>query len=106
MNLFFLKPRKRSKNHPLVQYTVGDNLTASDALRHAPEMIVGLPETLLKGPGVIAGSLAVIQPPQVYQNITLPTSPYQGIPVGSLVYQGLITDEQNQQLTGMEDAQQ
>jgi hypothetical protein len=42
------------------------------------------------GPGVVAGSLQVIPPPQIYQGMNLPQNPYQGTAVGYIQFSSLI----------------
>lgn len=91
----FLRKRFKSQS-PLINYTLGvqpmDDIWVN---RLAPEMLVGLPLDLLKGPGILVQrDWPTEQAPSTYQNLILPSSPMQGIPAGQLVTAGLISEDE------------
>lgn len=71
----------------------GDIFTPG-AESYAPHRLYSDPLFIVRGAGVIPKlQFHELQPPQVYQALTLPTSPYQGVPFGTLALQGLLDDE-------------
>lgn len=92
MNIF----RRKRIAHPdapgMIQYHAGDVFNPG-AMNLAPELMVGNPEYLLKGPGIVVGSLRVTAMQPVYQHLALMTEPLQGYPVGSMQFSGLLSAE-------------
>ena len=92
MNIF----RRKRIPHPqapgLIQYHAGDVFNPG-AMNMVPELMVGNPEFLIKGPGIVVGSMRVLQSQPAFQNLALMTEPPQGTPVGSFGFQGLLTSE-------------
>jgi hypothetical protein len=75
--------------------TQGDIFTPG-AEAYAPTRLYSDPLFIVRGAGVIPKmQFKELQPPQVMQALTLPTSPYQGIPFGTLALQGLLDEEPN-----------
>lgn len=75
-------------------YHPGDEFTAG-AMSLAYNARFSNPVQAIRGAGKITGAMQVTQPPQVRQSLVLPRAPLQGIPVGSMEFQGLTeTDSQ------------
>ena len=49
------------------------------------------PLFVIRGPGIITGTMQVTEQVLVAQSLALPTNAYQGVPVGGLALQGLIS---------------
>ena len=92
MNIF----RKKRTPHPDAPFLFGTHqgdIFTPGAMSTALNTRVGNPIYSVRGAGNAAGSLRVLQEPQVFQSLALPSSPVQGVPVGYMTLQGLLDEE-------------
>lgn len=92
MNIFKRKRIAHPQAPGLIQYHAGDTFHPG-AMNMVPELMVGNPEYLIKGPGIVVGSMRVTQPQPAFQHLALMVEPPQGTPVGTFAFQGLLSSE-------------